>query len=108
MFEFESLRTTTAHGGDGMTFGSATVCGALWAKILPLSPAATEAAAETALTDAATGYGFVYLAEIAMLFATIAAIGPLARATDTWQHSTASKEPAWSGLPIRHSAGERT
>jgi MFS transporter, BCD family, chlorophyll transporter len=61
-----------------------------------------------ALTDAATGYGFVYLAEIAMLFATIAAIGPLARATDTWQHSTASKEPAWSGLPIRHSAGERT
>ncbi len=61
-----------------------------------------------ALADPATGYGFVYLAEIALLFATIAAIGPLARATDNWQHATTPQEPVWSGLPIHHSAGERT
>jgi len=61
-----------------------------------------------ALADTATGYGFVYLAEIALLFATIAAIGPLARARDARQPTTLPEDPAWTGLSIPHSAGERT
>jgi BCD family chlorophyll transporter-like MFS transporter len=40
-----------------------------------------------ALAHPATGYGAVYLIEIALLFATIIAVGPLVRATDYRTHS---------------------
>jgi BCD family chlorophyll transporter-like MFS transporter len=42
----------------------------------------------TALTDVATGYSFVYHIEIALLFLTLAAIGPLVGARPRWPVDT--------------------
>jgi len=44
-----------------------------------VSALAVQGALGPALTDPATGYGFVYHLEIALLFATLVAIGPLVR-----------------------------
>lgn len=54
-----------------------------------VSNLATQGALGAALTGPATGYGFVYHIEIALLFATLAAIGPLVRsASEPRQPST--------------------
>lgn len=47
-----------------------------------VSALAVDGALGTALTDSAMGYLFVYHLEIALLFATLVAIGPLVRAAD--------------------------
>ena len=58
-----------------------------------LSTLATQGALGSALVDPVTGYSFVYHLEIVLLFAALAAIGPLVRPLGRRPNPPSSKTP---------------
>jgi BCD family chlorophyll transporter-like MFS transporter len=91
------------HGSSGLALGAWGAVQASAAGIAialsgalrdGISELATQGVLGPALTSPATGYVFVYHVEIALLFATLVALGPLVRSADV----TAARPAARFGM----------